>query len=412
MSYEEQNKLESTYMMKTYGRKPVEFVRGEGMRLYDSEDKEYLDFLSGIGVVSLGHNDPVVTEAIATQAKKLLHVGNYFYVEGRGELAAELSSLLNDGDTNSPVWKSFFANSGAEANEGAIKLVRKYGKAHLQGAGTILTAKRSFHGRTLMTTAATAQDSKQASFAPMPLGFSHFDPTDTDDFIKVLEVCVEAAKQAGSPELAPVAVMLECVQGEGGVWPLEEEYLQNIRRITYERGLLLIIDEVQSGLYRTGVPFSFMHAGIRPDVVTIAKGIGNGFPCGVVAATGKAADTFVPGEHGSTFGGSPLAIAAATATLAELIRCNVGENVREMGEYLKSCLIELPHVTKVRGKGLMVGLSLDVPLASQIADSALERGMVINSIGDDIVRFLPPLKVGKAEIDALIAVLRELLEAL
>ncbi len=309
MSYLEQKELESTYMMSTYARKPVEFVRGEGMRLYDSEGREYLDFLSGIGAVCLGHANAAVSEAIAAQAQNLIQASNYYYCPGRGELARDLSALLNGNSedsesnegkeggeanandatsaNNAAPWKTFFANSGAEANEGAIKLARKYGKLYLKGAGTVLTARRSFHGRTLATTAATGQEVKQESFLPMPSGFTTIEPGDVDSFLLAHQAGVQAAREQGCPELAPAAVMLECIQGEGGVWPLGDEYLQVMRVLTEQFGLLLIIDEVQTGFYRTGLPFSFMHAGIRPDVVTMAKGIANGFPCAAFAATGN-----------------------------------------------------------------------------------------------------------------------------
>jgi acetylornithine aminotransferase len=206
--------------------------------------------------------------------------------------------------------------------------------------------------------------------------------------------------------------MLECVQGEGGVWPLDDAYLQSVRSLTEAQGLLLIIDEVQTGFFRTGEAFSFMHAGIRPDVVTLAKGIANGFPCGAVAATGIAGDILVPGEHGSTFGGNPLAVAAARATLSELTRMDAGKAATEAGVYFKTQLALLPHVQEVRGKGLMIGVSLDVDLAPQVGDEALAQGMVINTIGTTILRFLPPLSVSRAEIDALMTVLTTILEKL
>lgn len=409
MSYLEEKELESTYMITAYARKPVEFVRGTGVHLYDGDGKEYLDFLSGIGVVCLGHAYPAVSQAIADQAQKLMQVGNYFYIEGRGEFARDLSSLLNDGDAAADPWKLFFANSGAEANEGAIKLARKYGKLHLNGAGTVLTALRSFHGRTLSTTAATGQEAKQESFAPMPHGFAHFDTQSIDSLATMIQACLKLAEEQGKPEIAPVAVMLECVQGEGGVWPFESSYLQDVEALAREHGLLLIIDEVQTGFYRTGRAFSFMHAGIKPDVVTMAKGIANGFPCAAFAAAGKAADVLVPGEHGSTFGGNPLAIAAGRATIAELERLDIQSVVKETGNYFMAKLAELPHVNEVRGRGLMLGASLDTPVALQIADAALEQGMVFNSIGDSTLRFLPPLLVSRDDIDALCSVLAELL---
>lgn len=411
MSYLEQKELESTYMMTTYGRKPVEFVRGKGMHLYDSEGKEYLDFLSGIGVVCLGHSHPVISDAIAAQAQKLIQVGNYFYVEGRGELARDISLLLNNNETEKDPWKLFFSNSGAEANEGALKLARKYGKLHLEGAGTVITLKRSFHGRTLATTAATGQAVKQESFTPMPSGFVHAYPNDEEDLISTVSECSRLALENGKPELAACALMIECIQGEGGVWPLSDEYIKFARKLTKEQGMLLIVDEVQTGFYRTGKAFSYQHAGIRPDVVSLAKGIANGFPCAAVAATGAAADVLVPGEHGSTYGGNPLAVAAANATISELKGCISPTRISEIGTYFKEQLSSLPHVTEVRGRGLMLGASLDVALAQYILDAALERGIIMNAIGNNLLRFLPPLIVSKDDIDTLCSILRELLDA-
>lgn len=411
MSYEEQLDLETTYMMDTFARKPVELVRGEGMKLYDSAGGEYLDFLSGIGCVCLGHSNPAVVAAISSQAQKLIQPSNFFYGEGRGELAKRLSELLNANSSDDSAWKTFFANSGAEANEGAIKLARKYGKLHLDGAGTVLTAKSSFHGRTLATTAATGQAAKQESFYPMPSGFAHFTPEAMDELVELIESRQQAAADADSPDLAPVAVMLECVMGEGGVLPLSEGYLQDVRALTQKLGMLLIIDEVQTGFYRTGKPFAYMHAGIRPDVVTLAKGIANGYPCGTVAATGKAADVFVPGEHGTTFGGNPLVVAAASATLAELEHCGIGAHVEAIGAYFKDRLAQLPGITEVRGKGLMLAIGLKQEIAPELVNKALEYGFILNSIGTSTVRFLPPLIVSEAEIDLLIDVLEKLLAA-
>jgi len=397
--------------MTTYARKPVEFVSGKGMRLYDSEGREYLDFLAGLGCVALGHSNTAVSDAIAAQAHKLMLVSNYYYCEGRGELARDLSALLNTGNEQAAPWKLFFANSGAEANEGAIKLARKYGKLHLGGAGTVLSAKRSFHGRTLVTTAATGQEVKQAGFAPMPPGFSHINFGDLENLEQTLQAARQAAADQDRPELAPVAILLECVQGEGGVWPLDETYLKAVRALTEEQGLLLMIDEVQTGFFRTGLPFSYMHAGIAPDVVTLAKAIANGLPCAALAATGKAADVFEPGEHGTTLGGNHLAIAAARATLAEFKKLDIGSHVLEVGAYFAQKLAQLPLVEEVRGKGLMLAISLAEDCAAQVADEALERGLVLNYIGGNILRFLPPLIMSKAEIDAGIVVLQELLEA-
>ncbi|NTU90164.1 MAG: aminotransferase class III-fold pyridoxal phosphate-dependent enzyme, partial [Actinobacteria bacterium] len=310
-SFETAYELDKTYVMQTYGRKLIEFVRGSGMRLYDSNGAEYLDFLSGIGAVSMGHCHPAVTAALVEQAQKLLHVSNYFYVENRGELAREISYLLerNDADAlgnTGSTWRTFFANSGAEANEGAIKLARRWGNEHKGGATSIVTAKRSFHGRTLAALFATGQENKQEAFLPPVSGFAHVPLNDIDALEEELRNPTEGDV---------VALMLECVQGEGGVWPCTEEYMQAARALTLEMGMLLIIDEVQTGFYRTGKPFAFQHFGIVPDVVSIAKGMGNGAPIAGVCATDEIAMAFRPGDHGSTFGGGPLVCAASLATL-------------------------------------------------------------------------------------------------
>jgi acetylornithine aminotransferase len=397
MSFEQQQALDATYLMQTYKRKPVEFVRGEGIRLYDAAGTEYLDFLAGIGAASVGHANPRVTRAIQEQASRLLHVSNYYYVEGRGELAKKISGLLNlttDKDAASP-WRTFFANSGAEAVEGAIKIARKYGMCHLEGASTIVSARRSFHGRTLAALAATGQPSKQDSFRPIPAGFVHVDLNDVQ--------ALEAMLGQGLGEDRVCAVLLECIQGEGGVYPCTEEYLRAARRLTAERGVLLMLDEVQTGFYRTGTyPFAFQHYGVVPDVVMLAKGMGSGVPIGAVSACGIAATVLEPGDHGSTFGGSPLVIAAANATLDELAATDVGSRVTDLGSYLQERLRELPFVVEVRGRGLMVGVELNEPIAEDMVNAGLEAGLVLNNIGQQILRFLPPLVCTKEDIDVMI----------
>lgn len=401
-----EQQLDATYLMQSYKRKPVEFVRGEGIRLYDADGKEYLDFLAGVGAVSVGHSNPQVLRALQAQAAKLIHVSNYFYVEGRGELAEKISNLLN---TNRPAsqaspWRSFFANSGAEAVEGAIKIARKYGSQHLEGADTIVCARRSFHGRTLGTLAATGQASKKDTFAPLPLGFIHVDLNDIQALKDVLH--------QGVGGKAICAVLLECIQGEGGVYPCTEEYLQAARELTRERGILLMLDEVQTGFYRTGTPFAFQQYGIVPDVVALAKGLGGGVPIGAVAARGVAADVFEAGDHGSTFGGNPLAVAAANAVQDELAAMNAGAHVTEVGAYLQAQLATLPGVAQVRGKGLMVGLEFAAPIAEQIVAAGLENGLVLNSIGHYILRFIPPLVCTKADVNILVEKLQRILEQL
>ena len=387
--FDKERELDELHVMQTFARKPVEFVRGEGMRLYDDEGREYLDFLSGIGVVSIGHCEPSLVAAIQDQAAKLLHVSNYYYVEHRGAVAERVTSWLQ-GDSAEP-WRIFFANSGAEANEGAIKTARRWGKEHAGGNYGIITANRSFHGRTYATLAATAQDAKQDPFAPLPEGFAHVPLNDI--------AALERAAVTPVDGTMPVAVMLEPVQGESGVWPCTQEYLEAARRICDEHNMLLIFDEVQTGFFRCGAPFSYQLAGIEPDVVTMAKGIGGGFPMGAFAARGEAADLLGPGDHGSTFGGNALAAAVGRSCVEALVEEGIGEHAIACGEHLAARLACLPHVSEVRGHGLMRGAQLDAPVATEVVEKGLERGLVLNHIGDSILRFLPPLCITDEQVD-------------
>jgi len=388
--------LDARTILQTYARKPVLFVRGDGMRLYDDTGAEYLDFVSGIGAVNLGHAHPAVTAALAEQAGKLTHVSNLFYVEHRAELAEEVEALLEGDD-----WRMFFANSGTEAVEGAIKLARRWAGVHKPGAYKVVTLERSFHGRTLAALAATGQPSKQEAFAPMPEGFVHVPANDIAALREVVDDTV-------------AAVMIEVVQGEGGVWPLSAEYLSAIRDVCDEQGALFIADEVQTGFYRTGPAFAHQAFDVVPDVITVAKALGNGLPIGGILARGTAAEALQPGDHGSTFGGGPAICAAARATLAALLAERLGENALASGEYLCSELTRLAEttgaITDVRGSGLMVGVTLSEPIAADIATTALSRGIVLNNIGTNILRFLPPLVCGKTEIDTLIAILSTILD--
>ncbi len=392
--YDSEVALDREFVMGTYARKPVLFVRGEGMRLFDDEGREYLDFVSGIGAVNLGHAHPAVTAALCEQAAKLVHVSNLFYVEHRAELAQDVSDLLGGG------WKMFFANSGAEAVEGAIKLARRHASRHKPGAYKVVTLERSFHGRTLAALAATGQPSKQEAFAPLPEGFIHVPAND----VAALDAAVDATV---------AAVMVEVIQGEGGVWPLSTEYLKAVRRICDERGALLIADEVQTGFFRTGPAFAHQAHGVVPDVVTVAKALGNGLPIGGFLARGAAAEALQPGDHGSTFGGGPAISAASRATVAELVAGDFGTRALESGAYLREQLAtlgaETGAITGVRGAGLMVGVTLAKPIAAEVAAAALDQGLVINNIGADILRFLPPLVCGKAEIDTLLSALTDIL---
>lgn len=421
MSLAQQKELESQYLMSTFGRKPVELVAGSGMEVVDDEGKAYLDFIGGIGVLSLGHCHPQVVAALEDQAEKLMHVSNYYYIENRGELAQMVSDLLNDGldETQHTPWKSFFANSGAEANECAIKLARLHARRRAAAAAResgaddaavaaaeqssprlIVTLKGSFHGRTLASLAATAQPAKQEAFQPLPGGFASVPIND----VAALE---ELFAQRGSDVCA---VMVECIQGESGVHPCTPEFLQAARRLTEERGALLICDEVQCGIFRTGKPFGFQQYGIEPDVVTIAKGIADGFPMGMCAARGQAAEAFQPGDHGTTFGGSCLAVAAARATLRTIEAEDVAANVEETGAYLRERLAQLPHVTEVRGFGLMLAAQLDDEVdANDLVLRALGEGLLLNATGPHTLRFLPPLICKPSHVDALIERLGRLL---
>lgn len=389
--------LDAAFHMATYARKPVMFVRGEGMRLYDDDGREYLDFVAAIGSVNLGHAHPAVTLAVGGQAAKLVQTSNLFYVEHRDELARDLVELFGGGA------KVFFCNSGAEANEGAIKLARRWGKQHKgEGCYRIVTAEKSFHGRTLATLAATGQPSKQEAFAPLPEGFSHVPLND----IGALEAAVTADT---------CAVLLEPVQGEAGVYPCTPEYLKAVRALCDERGVLLILDEVQTGLYRTGPVFAHQAYDVRPDIMCLAKSLANGLPAGAVLAIDDVAAAFQPGDHGSTFAGGPLVCAAARATLTALAGEGLGELAIGTGAYLRSRLMELGETTDavadVRGAGLMVAAELHAPVAQDVAAHLLARGIVVNAIGTRILRMLPPLVCSSIEVDTLLDALYEALEA-
>ncbi|MDO8916186.1 MAG: aspartate aminotransferase family protein [Coriobacteriia bacterium] len=386
-SFERTAALDAAFVMPTYARKPVMFVRGEGMRLYDDDGREYLDFVAGIGAVNLGHSHPAVTAAVCAQASRLTHVSNLFHVEHRDELARDLVALFGH-----PA-KVFFSNSGAEAVEGAIKLARLWGKARRgEECYRIVTAQRSFHGRTLAALAATGQASKQEAFEPLTPGFTHVPLND-----------IAALDAAVTPDTC--AVMLEPVQGEGGVYACDPAYLAAVRALCDERGVLLILDEIQTGFYRTGPAFAHQAYGVVPDVMCLAKSLANGLPIGVVLAGGEVADAFQPGDHGSTFGGGPLVCAAGRACVRALADERLGENSVAMGAYLRERLGELAvrtgAIAEVRGMGLMNAMELKSDIAAEVAAELLSGGFVINSIGTRILRMLPPLVCGKPEIDTL-----------
>lgn len=422
MGFIEEQQLESAYVMGTYARKPVELVRGRGMQVEDSEGRTYLDFVSGVGAVSLGHCHPALVSAIEEQASTLVHVSNYYYIEHRGEVAHLVSDLLNEcvDEAEREPWQSFFANSGAEANECAFKLARLHAKkramAAAEAAGAdedgvraaaaaaprlIVTLDASFHGRTLATLAATAQPAKQEAFQPLPDGFVR---TPIND-IKALE-SLFASQGDGI-----CAVMVECVQGESGVHPCESEFLAAVRRLTAERGALFMCDEIQCGMYRCGTyPFGFQHFGVTPDVVTIAKGIASGFPMGMCAARAQVAASFDPGDHGSTFGGSCLAVAAAEATVRALAAEDAAGNAERTGAYLREKLAALSQVEEVRGLGLMVACDLAEGVsAPDVVLAGLDEGLLLNFTGPRTLRFLPPLVCSKEDVDVLVQKLAALL---
>ena len=391
----EDRQLDDTFVMHTYGRLPVEFVSGHGATLVDAAGREYIDLLGGIGCSSLGHAHPAVVDALREQAGKLWQTSNYFYAENRGELAASLSALLSTttdegghemGSTGTH-WKTFFANSGAEANEGAIKLARRWGEVKLGGADIIVTARQSFHGRTLATLAATGQDKFHRSFRPLPEGF-------VTVYLNDIYALRERVERGGI-----CAIMLECVQGEGGVWNANYDYLRDVRELCTEKGVLLICDEVQTGFYRCGSPFCYQRSGIEPDVVAMAKGIADGFPMGAVAARAEVADLMAPGDHGSTFGGNPLACAVGLACVTTLVDEEMGEHVLSVGRHLRHRLTAMDHVSEVRGHGLMRGAQLDAPIAARVVEEGLAEGLVLNHIGDFVLRFLPPLVITREQVD-------------
>jgi acetylornithine/N-succinyldiaminopimelate aminotransferase len=384
--------LDAEHVMQTYGRLPVSFVRGEGTLLFDSDGRRYLDFLSGLAVTSLGHAHPEVAAAIADQAQTLLHVSNLYYNDLQPQLAARIDALLG-GDG-----RVFFANSGAEANECAIKLARRYGQ---RNGGPeryhVISTYGSFHGRTLTTLAATGQPQKQETFQPLPSGFRQVQFDDIDALANALDGRV-------------AAVILESVQGEGGVNPATPEYLQAVRRLCDEREALLILDEVQTGLGRTGRWFGFEHSGIRPDIVTMAKALGNGMPIGACWARAEVAAAFAPGDHATTFGGQPLAARAALTVLDVMEREQIAARADRAGVRLSESLQKVPGVVAVRGLGLLVAAELAPGIdAKEVARRCMDAGLIVNAVTGSALRLAPPLSVSDAEIDEAVAALARVL---
>jgi acetylornithine/N-succinyldiaminopimelate aminotransferase len=376
-------------LMNTYPPRPVTFVRGLGSELWDDQGRRYLDFLSGLAVTSLGHAHPAVAAAICEQASTLLHTSNLFGTLPQREVAVRLDRLIGAG-----AGKVFFCNSGAEANEAAIKLARKFGG---RGRHVVVSTYGSFHGRTLATLHATGQPGKHEAFQPLPEGFRHVAWQEPADLERAIDESV-------------AAVLLEPVQGEGGVQPAGAEYFQAVRRICDERGVLMMVDEVQTGLGRTGAWFGFQHYGVRPDVVTVAKALGNGVPIGACWARDGVAEAFVPGDHATTFGGQPLATAAARAVLEVMEAEDVPARAARAGTRLGEGLAAIPGVAAVRGLGLLVAAELDPDRpAAAVATAALEAGLVVNAVTGSALRLAPSLLVSDAEIDEAVSILAKVL---
>jgi acetylornithine/N-succinyldiaminopimelate aminotransferase len=374
--------LNNRYQFPVYPRAPVALVRGQGCRVWDADGKEYLDFFASTVVANLGHAHPRVTQAIAEQAGKILHVSNLHHSEPQALLAELLC-------THSFADRVFLCNSGAEANEAAIKLARKYGSEHGGGRFEILTALGSFHGRTIATITATGQEKVRRSFQPLPEGFRYVAYDDID----ALEATV-------SPRT--IAVMLEPLQGEGGIVVPHPAYLRRVRELCDKHDLLLILDEVQTGMGRLGTLFAYEQSGITPDIMTLAKGLGAGVPIGAMLASERVAASFTAGAHASTFGGNALTCAAAVAVMHVMVEEGVLANCRTQGEYLQGRLRDLgarsPRIKAVRGKGLLVGAELDGP-GAPVVDACRDAGLLINCTMEKILRFSPPLIVARDEID-------------
>lgn len=389
MTYQELKAEEQQYVMQTYGRFPIALDHGQGAQLWDVEGRRYIDLASGIGVNCLGYNHPVLTHAIEEQIHKLMHVSNLFTTAPMVQTAKTLVQATGMG-------KVFFANSGAEANEGAIKLARKYSyDKYGQGRSKIITLWNSFHGRTVTTLKATGQTRFHDYFFPFTEGFDYATAGDLDDLKSKIDD-------------STCAVMMELIQGEGGVLPQDPDFVKAVRELCTEKDLLLIIDEVQTGIGRTGSLFCFQQYGIMPDVVTMAKGLGGGVPIGAVMAAKNCCDVLTPGTHATTFGGTPTVCAAANAVLSIVNDPAFLEEVRKKGDYLKNAILSLgsPAIHGVRGMGLMLGIIVDEGQHSAFANKLIEHGVIAITAGKNAVRLLPPLTITYEEMDEAIAIMK------
>jgi acetylornithine/N-succinyldiaminopimelate aminotransferase len=383
--------LSEKYIAHTYNRYPLLLVRGKGTRVWDLDGKEYLDFFAGLAVCNLGHCHPKVVKAIQAQAEKLIHVSNLYYIEPQIQLASLLCK-------NSFAGKVFFCNSGAEANEGALKLARKYAKEKIgEDRYEVITMENSFHGRTLATLTATAQKKYHKGYAPLMPGFKYVPFND-----------LNAVREAIGPKTC--AVLLEPIQGEGGVNIPSEGYLKGLREICDEKGILLILDEVQVGMGRTGKLFAYEHEDMKPDLLTVAKSLAGGVPIGALLIRDEIAKSFEPGDHASTFGGNPLATAAGVAALSAILEEGMLDHCQRVGQYFLSRLDEIkkkfPFVQDVRGRGLILGMELKIE-GAEIVKKMMKKGFLINCTAGNVLRFLPPLIVTEEEVDRMVRALEE-----
>ncbi|HUT68116.1 MAG TPA: aspartate aminotransferase family protein [Dehalococcoidales bacterium] len=387
--------LESKYYMQTIVRVPVTLMRGEGARVWDDKGKEYLDFVCGLAVNCLGHCHPVIAEALAEQARTLLQTSNWYYTVPQIQLA----QLLVE---NSCLDRVFICNSGLEANEGAVKLARRYGHIKLKGAYEVITTMQSFHGRSLALTAASGYPSMHKPYVPLPVGF-----------INVANNDIEAIKSATTEKTC--AVMLEPVQGEGGVNVPDDDYLKKVREWCDRKGILLILDEIQTGVGRLGALWGYELYGVEPDIMTLAKGLGGGIPIGALLAKEKAA-VFAPGDHNSTFGGNPVTSAAACAVLKYVIDNDIAGNVKKVGQYLMEGLEELKKkhsfITEVRGRGFLVAMEFNSDIAQDVLMACLEKGLLVNKVKPNAIRLVPPLIIGSKEVDRAIGILDKALSGI
>lgn len=384
--------IDNNYVIKTYNRFPVVIERGEGVYIYDTEGNKYLDLVGGIAVNILGHGDETLVKAISEQAKKIIHISNIFYTENQARLGKRLTELAG-------MKKAFFCNSGAESNEAALKMAKKAAKLSGNPNKTkIISALNSFHGRTLGAITATGQTKYQKSFTPLVPDFDYIEYNNIKDLDKIDD--------------NTAALILEPIQGESGVHPATVEFLQAAREKCDKHNVALIFDEVQTGNGRCGKMYAYMLFGVKPDILTTAKMLGGGFPIGCCMANEKYMDVFEPGDHASTFGGTPLACAASMAVLDRMEELNLIENSEKTGKYFKEQLETLPYVKEVRGAGLMIGLETTKPITKKIASLGFKYGLIMNSIGDSIIRFVPPLILTKDDVDFAVKNIKEIINEL